>query len=82
MGQSGPPGPSEVQEGNAQAVEQEAVDRYPGKNIGTLPTCVEMGSGKPEAQLKLNLSRDFTGMLVKTGRLKKEFSPSPPHPDQ
>ena len=22
-------------------------DRYPGKSVGTLPGCVEMGSGRP-----------------------------------
>ena len=32
---------------------------YPGKNIGMLPGCVGMGSGKAKAQVELNLARDM-----------------------
>lgn len=38
-----------------------------------------MGSGKPMAQLRLNLSRNFTAMLVKTARLKRVHTPLSQH---
>jgi len=47
MAESRPAGQTKGQEGNAQAAEAEIGNRYPGKSIGMLPSCVGMGSGRP-----------------------------------
>lgn len=38
-------GQTKGQQENAEAVKVK--NRYPGKNIGSLPSCVVMGSGRP-----------------------------------